>query len=206
MLSYLILGATFAFAAAVQPGQFQAYLISQTLAHGWRRTVPAALAPLLSDAPIICLVLLVLTHVPPLFVRVLQLTGGVFLLYLAFGAYKSWRHYDQALTAPRVPATRTVLNAAVVNLLNPNPYIAWALVLGPLLLDAWRRAPVTGVIFVVAFYLTLIVSTTAIILAFAVARSFGPRVARTLVGVSAVALAGFGVYQLWAGSTSLLLD
>jgi hypothetical protein len=31
MATYLILGATYAFAAAVQPGPFQAYLISQPL-------------------------------------------------------------------------------------------------------------------------------------------------------------------------------
>ena len=42
MPTYLILGMTYAFAAAVQPGPLQTYLISQTLSHGWRRTLPAA--------------------------------------------------------------------------------------------------------------------------------------------------------------------
>ena len=35
MLSYLIFGITYAFAAAVQPGPFQTYIISQTLNRGW---------------------------------------------------------------------------------------------------------------------------------------------------------------------------
>jgi threonine/homoserine/homoserine lactone efflux protein len=51
MLGYLTIGVTYAFAAAVQPGPFQAYLISLTLVNGWRRTLPAVLAPLLSDFP-----------------------------------------------------------------------------------------------------------------------------------------------------------
>jgi threonine/homoserine/homoserine lactone efflux protein len=51
MLSYLTPGITYAFAAAVQPGPFQAYLISLTLVTGWRRTLPAVFAPLLSDIP-----------------------------------------------------------------------------------------------------------------------------------------------------------
>ena len=63
-LSYLIIGATYAFAAAVQAGPLQAYLIFHTLANGWRRTFPALFAPIFSDIPIICLALFVLTHVP----------------------------------------------------------------------------------------------------------------------------------------------
>ena len=57
MLHYLLIGFTFAFAAAIQPGPLQAYLVSQALSHGWRRIWPAAFAPLLSDAPIAILAL-----------------------------------------------------------------------------------------------------------------------------------------------------
>src|SRR5450830_861155 len=94
MPGYLILGMTYAFAAAVQPGPFQTYLISQTMANGWRRTAPAAFAPLLSDGPIIALVLLVLSRMPGWLVQALQCAGGIFLLYLALGAFKTWRDLD----------------------------------------------------------------------------------------------------------------
>jgi threonine/homoserine/homoserine lactone efflux protein len=36
MLLYLLQGITYGFAAAVQPGPLQTYLISQTLRNGWR--------------------------------------------------------------------------------------------------------------------------------------------------------------------------
>ena len=88
---YWILGATFAFAAAVQPGPFQAFLISRTMTRGWAGAWPAAFAPLLSDGPIIVLVLLVLSALPPLLSPILRIAGGLFLLYLAFGAWRSWR-------------------------------------------------------------------------------------------------------------------
>jgi threonine/homoserine/homoserine lactone efflux protein len=203
MLKYLILGASYGFFAAVQPGQFQAYLVSQAMTNGWRRTVPAALAPLLSDIPVISLVLLVLTQVPPLFLNVLQIAGGIFLLYLAFRTFKETRSFREALASP-APVHRTILKAALVNLLNPNPYLAWALILGPLLLEAWRKAPGYGIGLVAAFYITMILITAAIVTLLAAARSIGPRVARALLGLSAVALAGFGLYQLWAGSTALV--
>lgn len=63
MLFHLAQGAVYGFAAAVQPGPFLAYLISQTLRNGWRRTLPVVLAPLLSDGPIIVLVLFVLSRI-----------------------------------------------------------------------------------------------------------------------------------------------
>ncbi|HSK10438.1 MAG TPA: LysE family transporter [Vicinamibacterales bacterium] len=206
MLSYLIFGASYAFAAAMQPGQLQAYLISRAIANGWRRTLPAALAPLLSDVPVIVLVLIVLTQVPPLFVNVLRLVGGVFLLYLAAGALRASRAGESELARHALPATahRTFLEAVLVNVLNPNPYLGWALVLGPLLLEAWAKSPGAGIALLVAFYVTLVAASAGIVMLFALARSLGPRVARGLLGVSATALAAFGAYQLWAGARALL--
>src|ERR1035437_4548251 len=94
MLQYLIIGITYAFTAVVQPGPFQIFLLSQTLSKGWRRTLPAAFGPLISDLPVIVLVLLLLSTVPSHFISVLQIAGGIFLLYLAFNAYKTWKNFD----------------------------------------------------------------------------------------------------------------
>jgi threonine/homoserine/homoserine lactone efflux protein len=99
---------------------------------------------------------------------------------------------------------QTLIKAAIVNELNPNPYLSWSLVLGPLLLQAWRTAPAHAVALVASFYVTMIASTAVILVPFAGARTLGPRVGRTMVGISAVALAAFGLYQLWAGGVSLL--
>ncbi len=88
MLAYALQGLLLGFPAAAQPGSMQAYLLAQTVKNGWRRTLPAALAPLISDGPIILFVLLLLTYMPPLFLSLLQIAGGGFLLYLAWGAYR----------------------------------------------------------------------------------------------------------------------
>lgn len=204
MLGYLTTGVTYAFAAAVQPGPFQAYLISSTLVRGWRRTLPAVFAPLLSDFPIACLTLFVLTRVPAFAVDVLRFIGGLFLLYLAARALRAWRNYRPAVALPAQPARRTVLEAVTVNLLNPNPYLGWSLVIGPALLQAWRMAPWYGVALLAAFYTTMFVATGVLLAAFAATHALGPRVGRALVGLSALALAGFGVYQLSFGVRALV--
>ena len=201
MLSYLTIGIVYAFAAAVQPGPFLAYVISQSLTHGWKRTLPAAFAPLLSDIPIIVLVLLVLSTIPAGIQHLLQAAGGLFLLYLAWDALKSWRGKGEP---SRPVQLQTVWKAVTVNLLNPNPYLGWSLVMGPLLLEALHRSPGSGIALLAAFYGTMVITVMGIIVVFGVARNLGPRVSRTLVGISAVALAAFGCVQLWLGVRALI--
>ena len=199
MIGYVVLGMTYAFAASVQPGPLQAYLVSQALRHGWRRALPGALSPVVSDGPIIVLVLLVLTRVPPVLIQILRCAGGAFLVWLAFGAYRSWRDYDPDAAAGGGTGSRSLLGATLVNLMNPGPYLGWSLIMGPLLLKAWHEAPANGIALVVAFYAVMVLSQAAIILLFATPGRAGPRLTRNLIGVSALALAGLGAWQLWWG-------
>jgi threonine/homoserine/homoserine lactone efflux protein len=205
ILPFLLQGIGYGFSAAVQPGPFQTYLISQTLLNGWRRTLIAALAPLVSDGLIILTVLLILTRVPPTFRLALQLAGGVFILYLAWGAFRAWRRFD--VSAPSTPAAgagaQSLLRAALMNFLNPNPWIFWSLVTGPILIRAWEESPDKGIAFLVGFYGAMIACLALIIILFGTARRLGPRVSRAAVGISAVALAGFGIFQIIKGISVL---
>ena len=200
MLIFLIQGITFGFAAAVQPGPLQTYLMSQALHHGWRRTLPAAFAPLISDVPIVLLALVVLNTLPLWGERMLQTAGGIFLLYLAFGTYKSWREFATTGAAANQPINTSLLKAVFVNLLNPNPYLGWMLVMGPLLMKGWREAPLDGIALVVGFYGTIILGCAAIVVLFSSARVLGPKLNRALIGLSAIGLGSLGLYQLWQGT------
>jgi threonine/homoserine/homoserine lactone efflux protein len=196
MLSYLAFGITYAFAAAVQPGPFLTYIICQTLSRGWKRTLPAAFSPLLSDVPIVILALLFLSQVRDGFFLFLHFGGGIFLLYLSSRSFKAWWNFDTNDAVDVQSGQQTLMNAALVNVLNPNPYIGWTLIMGPLFLKGWREAPINGISLLLAFYCTMIISLVGIILLFAFARNLGPRVNRISLGLSGVALACFGIYQL----------
>ena len=199
MFVYLIIGITYGFAAAVQPGPFQTYLISQTLNNGWRRTLPATFAPLISDISAAILALVILNRMPAWTEQLLHFLGGVFVLYLAFGAFKTWKSFEMNKKDTVHTAQQTVWKAVLVNVLNPAAYIGWSLVLGPLLLKGWREVPLNGFALLIAFYGTMIITTVGIIMLFAGARNLGPRVDKKLIVVSALVLAGFGFYQLWLG-------
>lgn len=203
MLTFLLQGLTLGFAAGAQPGPFQTYLISQTLSQGWRRAWIAAFAPLISDGPIVALALLVLSQVPDWFQRVLQIVGGLFVLYLAWGAYQAWKAFSPDTEAPQ-DGPRSLLRAALMNALSPGPYLFWSLVIGPLIITAWRENPANAVFIVLAFYFAMIGLNFTIILLFGQAARFGNRVRKAMLGFSVLALVGFGSYQLWQGIFSML--
>jgi len=200
LLIYLSQGLVLGFSAAAQPGPFQAYLLSQTIQNGWRRTLSAAFAPLISDGPIILLVLLILTRTPDWFLNLMQLLGGLFLLYLAWGAFQTFRRAEELVVVPATAVSQSVFKAALMNALSPNPYIFWGTIGGPILIAAWRQSPAWGVSYLVGFYGTLIGGFMAFIGLFAVAKSLDPRLSRILSAVSALALLLFGLYQLWSGA------
>jgi|WetSurMetagenome_2_1015567.scaffolds.fasta_scaffold87268_3 threonine/homoserine/homoserine lactone efflux protein len=206
MMVYLILGMTFAFAAAVQPGPLQSYLISQALRIGWKRTIPAACAPLISDGPIIVLVMFLLSHVPVAMINILQTAGGMFLLYLAIDAWRAWKNYDSEKVNHSASGRKTFWQAVLVNFLNPGPYIGWSLVMGPLLLKGWIERPLNGIVLLAGFYTTIVLSQMGIVLLFAHAGKLGKNTNRVLIGLSAIGLACFGMYEVWSGAKYFLLQ
>lgn len=205
MISHLLLGAGLAFAAVVQPGPLQAFLLARAAAHGWRRTLPAALSPVVSDGPIALLVILVLGRLPAGAQQGLRAAGGLLLLFLAVTTLRPLRGgpAGHGAPAPRA-APRTLLEAATVNLLNPNPWIAWALVLGPAVVSAWRQAPAFAAAFVAAFYGVMVTGLAAFVLLASGARLLPERARAALVAASALVLAALGLWQLAAGARALL--
>ena len=203
MAAFLFLGVTIGFAAAVQPGPTQIFIVSRTLTGGWRHALPLTCTYLISDIPIVSLVLIILSNVPDLARDILHLVGGVFLLYLAWGAFRTFRDYNRNQVMQTQSRSQSLFKAVTINLLNPNPYLTWSLVMGPMLIDAWREHPVDGIFLLIGFYGMMVLTTAAIIIIFGVVRRLGPVVIRILVGVSAIALGGFGIYQIILGVQNL---
>ena len=194
MFRFLLLGSGYAFAAAIQPGPLQAFLVSRVAAMGWRRTLPACLSPLLSDGPIALIAVVLLGRLPASARSVLQAAGGVLLVYFAWVAYRQWRNPAEAGSTQSAPST--LLQAALVNLLNPNPYLGWALVLGPSVHAAWAEQASYAIALIAAFYVTMVAMLAGFILLVGTARFLGSRAQRALLGISAAVLAGLGLYLL----------
>ena len=199
MFAYLLQGITLGLSAAATPGPLQAYLIGHSLRHGWQRTLLPTMAPLISDGPIIALMLFLLTSLPDGFLRIIRIVGGGFVIFLAWRSFQAWRNFRTQDVNTESVQQKSLLQAVAMNFLSPGPYLFWSQLAGPVLIRGWSEKPGFGVSFILGFYATLIGCTILIVVLFSAARQFGPKVNRALIGLSALALFGFGVYQLIQG-------
>lgn len=158
--------------------------------------MPSALAPVISDGPIAALILLVLNRLPASMETILQAAGGVALLFFAGAAFLEWRRNRSLGNQKEGSAPRTLMQAVVVNTLNPGPWLGWSLVMGPLALEAWQKSPGHAVALVGTFYLTMITCLVLFILLLGATSFLGPRGRHALHLVSAIALAGLGFFRL----------
>jgi len=208
MLGAILIGAGYALSASLQPGPLQAFFLSRVAEHGWRRTLPAAFAPLVSDGPIALTAILLVHFLPDSFHAYLQLAGGFLLLFFAREAYLSFRSEgidqpDESLPSSSTP--KTVFQAALVNLLNPNPYLGWSLVMGPAVLAAWSESPGLAAALLLAFYTTMISSSMVIIYLMGRASLLGPQARKSMALISTILLVGLGVYFVYLAGSQLVL-
>ncbi|MDX1992720.1 MAG: LysE family transporter [bacterium] len=201
MLPYILQGVSFGFTAGVSPGSLMSYLLATTLSQGWRAAMVIIFAPLLSDLPIIIFTVFLLGSLGDPVQRLLQIVGGLFLLYLAWGTWQQARA-GVILTAPEAITARprdTLAKAVVMNLINPNPYIVWGTVLGPLLKDALALSAWHGLALIVSFYATFMSVMALQTLAFDRLGRIDPRFTRLALRLAVVILALFGLALLRAG-------
>jgi threonine/homoserine/homoserine lactone efflux protein len=196
-LTYFLKAAALGFTAAVSPGPFQTYLISESLSGGWKRGAPVAFAPLITDAPIILFSLFILDLLPENFLRGVSVAGGLFVFYLAWSLFKRWRARTGEIEGE--PGGSSLWRGALANFLSPGPYLFWGLVNGPLLLAALRQSTSHGISFLLGFYGVMITSLLGMALIFTQARRLGPRFVRGMLLLSILILLVFGGLLLKQG-------
>lgn len=204
MAAYLLQGIILGFAAGISPGPMLGLVISQTLRQGWRAGNLVALAPLLTDIPIIVLLVLILGHLPIIVLHWLALLGGAFVIYLGVETVRTVSSGVAIHT--KESSGRVLLSAMATNFLNPHPYLFWATVGSALLLQSFAIGGIAASLaFLVGFYALLVGAKLSIVLL--VSRSQKWLTGRTyhalLVG-SGLLLMALGVLLIWEGMQYIL--
>lgn len=199
MLFYFLQGIALALPATLTPSSFKVFLISQTMTLGWKRTLPISLVPLLTDGPIIILVLLLLTQVPAWLLDLLQILGGFFVFYLAVRLLILLKTERSALKMPEQAIRQNFAQGLVINFLNPNPYLFWGVVAGPVVLEAWQQSANLGLSFITGFYVTVTLGMIGLVIAFGVLGGLDQYLNKILMALSAFSLLLFGAYQIVTG-------
>lgn len=204
MLAFITQGLLLGVYAGATPGPFLAFLMAQSLRVGWRRTLPAAFAPLLSDSPAILLCIFILSQTPDWFISALRLVGGGVLLWMAYGTLSTARQASLAEPSSANENSRSLMRATLMNLFNPNIYIFWSTIGAPIVLDGFKYSRIHGFSFIAAMYATLIPTLAVIIFLSGAANRFTPRVRTILSYALGGMLVLFGLYQISQGLIALL--
>jgi threonine/homoserine/homoserine lactone efflux protein len=200
MITLILQGAGFGFAAGTTPGPLTSYLITTTLSYGWRRGLMVILSPLLSDIPIIVLMVFVLGALSDSALRVLQVAGGCYVLWLAWRTWKSSEaiRNDDALDIP-ISGRKMLMQAAGINFLSPGPYIFWGIITGPTLRTALNQSVWQGVAFVGAFYAAFLGLMLVWVILFDRLRRVDERITAGALRLSMGVLAVLGVVLIFQG-------
>jgi threonine/homoserine/homoserine lactone efflux protein len=157
----------FGLSAGLSPGPLMTLVIAETLKRGIPAGIRIAVAPLITDLPIIagCLMLLATFAHAAVFVGIVALLGGLFIAWMG---YENIRFTGVGNNTGTLE-TSQLKTGIIANLLNPYPYLFWLTVGGPLILKTAQSSLVSAALFLSLFYGCLVGSK--IIVAGAVGRS-----------------------------------
>lgn len=159
-MTEFLLGLGLGLGAGISPGPLQTLVVTSTLRGGFGAGVRVAIAPLLTDAPIIALTVAVISAIPEGTVRAIAVAGG--LMLVAMGAWEIVRARRNATSESESARADDILRGVLVNGLSPHPWLFWIGVGAPVLVTAWRTSPGRAVAYLVGFYLTIIGAKIAI--------------------------------------------
>lgn len=191
-MTFFLSGLVFGLSAGIAPGPLLTLVISETLRFDLKAGIKVAIAPLLSDVPIVVASLFVLQQLPDVntVYGILSLLGAVFIGYLAV---ENFRTANVTLSFDQEPP-QSIRKGIVTNVLNPHPYMFWLTIGAPTVLSAHQQSWMLSTLFIIAFYGCLVGSK--IVLAVLVARSrmfFQGRAYKVTMQLLGIALIVFAV-------------
>ena len=181
----------------IRPGPLLTMVIRETLTGGWYAGARAASAPIFTDGPLIIVSIFLSGWIAeqPSILFVISLLGAGFLVWFGIDCFR--------IEAPdpdieQEAVTGSFRRGVITNLLNPNVYVFWFLIGGPLMASAADEEPLAPVAYAVSFLITIIIVKMAIALIFDRTRgSMSPRVYKIALGICGLGMIGFSAGFLY---------
>ena len=170
MIHFLTLGVILGLSAGFAPGPLLTLVISETLQHGIKSGIKIAIAPFVTDLPIILLTVFILTKLSNLhnILGLISLAGG--LLILCMG-YETIRSKEGELNLHKTKSN-SLEKGILVNALSPHPYLFWLSVGAPTMTKALSVSNIACLAFIGGFYIFLVGSKIVLALLVSKSRSF----------------------------------
>jgi threonine/homoserine/homoserine lactone efflux protein len=164
------MGAVFGLTAGISPGPLLTLVISETLRHNKSEGVKIAIAPLITDIPIVLLTIFILSKMAgfDMVIGIISILGGIFIAYLGYDSIRS-KGIEIEIQNLKLKSIR---KGIIVNILSPHPYIFWLMVGAPITIRAYQASPAAAFAFIIAFYVLLVGSKISIALVVDRSRAF----------------------------------
>lgn len=186
--SLALAAAALGLSAGFSPGPLFSLVLSQTLRHGTAEGVKVALAPVVTDAPIILACWLVLSQFSgtPTVLGLVSLAGAALLARYGVACFTTAPPTAEATRQ----APRSLWRGVAANFTNPHPYLFWTAVGVPLLLEARIASGLAGVcVFLALFYVAIVgAKVAAAVVTGRCGRFLSGRAYRLLMGALGVSL------------------
>ncbi len=159
-IHYLIMGVTLGLAAGISPGPLLTLVITKTIRYNKTEGIKIAIAPLLTDAPIVVIAIFLLSRLSnyDMILGTLSLLGAGFIIYLAFESIT----INAKQLEIKDDNAKSYKHGIITNLLSPHPYLFWMLIGAPTTVKAYKFNPVFSILFIFGFYLLLVGSKVII--------------------------------------------
>lgn len=168
--TFLISGIIFGLTLGMSPGPLLTLVISETLKHDKKEGIKIAIAPILTDLPIVLITLLILsklTNFDPILGSI-SIFGAIFIGYLAYENISIKKiELDVSEAKPQ-----SLKKGVIANFLNPHPYVFWFIIGAPTVLRAWGVSLFSAILFILGFYIFLVGSKISIAVIVEKSRSF----------------------------------
>lgn len=165
VLSLSVAGIALGVIEGIKPGPLLTMVIRETLSGGLRAGVWTAAAPIFTDGPLIIVSLLAASWIStrPSILIVISILGAAYLLKMGLECF-----YIEPPSSDlaEVDVSDSFKRGVLTNLLNPNVYIFWFLIGGPLMASVADEEPLAPVAYAVTFLVSIIIVKSIIALAF----------------------------------------
>ena len=199
LLSGLLLGA----GAGITPGPLNALIILESLKNGRSAGIKIALAPLITDIPIIILSLLLVVELSKVsfMLALVTISGGLYICTLGVKDL----FFKEIPLLVHDKKNNALRKGIIANLLTPHPYVFWITIGAPTVIESSQYSIFAAASFIFFFYLLLVGFKISLALFTGKMKYFIQRSNYLLIiNILGTILIVFGLYLIYDGILELI--
>ncbi len=156
ILGVIFFGSTLGIIEGIKPGPLLTMVIRETLSGGLKAGIRTASAPIFTDGPLIIISLITANWLASnqAFLGIISILGAIFLVKMGFECFiiepptVDIQNYDYKSSFKK---------GILTNLLNPNVYMFWFLIGGPIMASTAIKEPLAPIGYAISFLLSIII-------------------------------------------------